>query len=412
MVLSEKRRNILLLVVCYLVYTSTYFLKYSYSSNIDMMMFKYGVSKTSVGLVSTLFFITYGIGQFINAFLSRKINIKITLPIVLALSSAINIAVLFIPTQYFEIIKYLWCFNGLILSILWPCTIKTVSENVSDKYKDGSIILFGTVTAVGTCFTYGLSALFKAIKHFELIYIFSALFSAVSIILWVSSYETMTINKKTNFEEEDTNKKDDSFFYIVPTISFITIISFISIVSAFGKEGMQTWFPIILEEKFYTSESFSTLLTVLFPFAAIIASYLSVLFNKKIKNYVLLSGLFILIGIASLSLAWIFQFNEIITLVIACIILSICCAAVANITTSIIPLRIKNKKESGFYAGLFNGCVYIGTALVTYALGASAQSLGWNKTFLIIYILFAFGLLVLIFYYFFTKLNAKSKGIK
>ena len=368
-----------------------------------MMMFKYGVTKTDVGLVTTLFFITYGIGQFVNAFLSRKINIKIILPCSLILSSLFNVAMLFIPVGSFSFIKYMWCINGFLLSLMWPCIIRVVSESISEKYKNCSVVLFGTVTAVGVCITYGLSSLFKAINHFEIIYIFSASVGIICSIIWMLSFKKMTLKQESNEDKKKENVKGneniDSSLFIVPTVSFIIVVGFISIVSAFGKEGMQTWFPIILEEKFNMNESFSTLLTIFFPFASILGTFITVYLNKKIKNYFLLSGLFILISILSLLLAWIFNFNEIATLIISTVILSVCCASITNITTSIIPLRMKNAKNSGFYAGIFNGCLYIGTSIVTYALGAIAENKSWNFAFITIIVVLAVGLVVSFIYY-------------
>ena len=74
---------------------------------------------------------------------------------------------------------------------------------------------------------------------------------------------------------------------------------------------MQTWFPLILEEKFNMPESYSTLITMLFPLASIVASILTVALNKKIKNYVLLCALFTIFGALALSFALLFDFNEI-----------------------------------------------------------------------------------------------------
>lgn len=379
-----------------------------------MMIIEYGVTKSDAGLVSTLFFITYGAGQFINAFLSKKINIKIVLPIILFCSVLINIFVLFMPVNFFAVFKYIWCLNGFLLSMLWPCTIRTVSEYISPKYKNASVLLFGTITAVGVCITYGLSALFKALHIYKMIFVFASVVGVLSIILWCFFYKTITNKQECEGQIiEEAKAKVDETLLITPMIGFVIVIGFISIVCAIGKEGMQTWFPLILEEKFNMDESYSTLITMLFPFASIIASVLAVGLNKKIKNYVLLCGVFTLAGLIALCFALLFNFNEIISLVIATIILSIACASITNVTTNIIPLRIKNVKNSGFYAGFFNGCLYIGTSIVTYALGAIAENKGWNFAFITILIVLIVGLISLICYYLIEKiLINKNKNLK
>ena len=58
-------------LLCFLVYSFAYAGRYSYSANIAPIIDFYGVNKETAGLVNTFFFISYGVGQLLNAFLCK-----------------------------------------------------------------------------------------------------------------------------------------------------------------------------------------------------------------------------------------------------------------------------------------------------------------------------------------------------
>ena len=73
---EEKRQNLLILM-CWLVYVSSYLSRYSYNSNIVAIKDYYGVTNSVTGLVSTCFFFAYGTGQLVNGLMCKKYNAKV-----------------------------------------------------------------------------------------------------------------------------------------------------------------------------------------------------------------------------------------------------------------------------------------------------------------------------------------------
>ena len=137
-----NRREIILIIFCFLAYTISYISRYSYNSNVNQIIEYYSISKAEFGLVSTLFFAGYGAGQFINAFLCRKYNKRIVIPIALTISSILNLVLFFQPP--FIIYKFLWLINGLTLSTLWPTLLQILSEHISSKNTKISVIIMAS----------------------------------------------------------------------------------------------------------------------------------------------------------------------------------------------------------------------------------------------------------------------------
>ena len=60
------KSSMLLIVLCWLIYTCSYIGKLNYAASINQVMVFYKVSHAEAGLVSTFFFFAYGVGQVVN----------------------------------------------------------------------------------------------------------------------------------------------------------------------------------------------------------------------------------------------------------------------------------------------------------------------------------------------------------
>lgn len=68
-----------------------------------------------------------------------------------------------------------------------------------------------------------------------------------------------------------------------------------AIVTNVEKDGITVWIPTILKELYATPDYLSILLTLFLPLIAVFGTALAVYFNKYIKNFVSLCGLFFLV---------------------------------------------------------------------------------------------------------------------
>ena len=132
---TEKKghsRSVLLIALCWLVYTCSYIGKLGYNANITQIEALYKISHAQAGMVSTFFFFAYGVGQIINGLFCKKYNLRFVVFGSLILSGLMNLLVGLIND--FEIVKYLWLVNGAALSVLWTSLIRLLSETLDKKY--------------------------------------------------------------------------------------------------------------------------------------------------------------------------------------------------------------------------------------------------------------------------------------
>ena len=148
------------------------------------------------------------------------------------------------------------------------------------------------------------------------------------------------------------------------------------------KDGLITWVPSILKEQYNLDSSFSIILTLALPMVAIFGNIFAVRLHKKVPDFVLHTALLFLcsggiIGgvIAGLSL------NQFLLTLVGFSIVCLLVSSANSLLTSIFPLFMKGKVNSGLTAGLLNGFCYLGSTLSSYGLGAIADAAGWIAVF-------------------------------
>lgn len=390
--MDQKRKKIkassLLIFLCWLVYTCSYVGKVNYSANINQVMDFYCVDHSSAGLVSTLFFFSYGVGQVINGLFCKKYNLKWIIFSSLAVSSIVNLIVG--ATNNFETIKYLWLLNGLAMSVLWPSLIRLLAETIDKSSMAKVSVVMGTTVATGTFFVYLLSAIFVKIDFKLSFYLPAAIFFIVALI-WLFTYTRLVGKVKTENEEseirelkiEDNIEKSYNKFAILLTISTLAIYG---IITNLIKDGLTTWAPSILKEEYYLDGAISIILTLALPVVSIFGNAFAVRVHYKITDFVLQCAIMFLIAgvvmggvIAGIALN---QFAiTLIGFTIVCLLVSSC----NSVITSIFPLFMKGKINSGLIAGILNGFCYVGSTISSYGLGAVADCFGWTAVFWVLF---------------------------
>ncbi|MDY2714768.1 MAG: MFS transporter, partial [Candidatus Borkfalkiaceae bacterium] len=141
---NSKAYQWFLIFLCFFIYFTAQLGRYSYTSNINLFEKTAGVTYTEAGLVSTLYFLTYGAGQIVNGLLCKRYNKRVMCLIAVLLSSAINFLVfLGVP---FNSLYALWALNAAAQSILYPSVMLTISENVEKKYLAAASIVMSCAT--------------------------------------------------------------------------------------------------------------------------------------------------------------------------------------------------------------------------------------------------------------------------
>lgn len=400
---TTKKRNgaILLIALCWLVYTCSYVGKVNYAANINQIMEFYSVNHNQAGLVSTLFFFSYGVGQILNGVLCKKYNIKWIIFASLTVSGIINLAVA--VTSNFILIRYLWCINGFVLAILWPTLIRLLAETLSQKDMAKASVIMGTTVAAGTFFVYGISAVFVALDAFKLSFYTAAFVLLGVALVWIFTVSKTVRSAKT--EEEHRTPQPSQQVSAATTsrpsglLTIVCMLAFYGIITNLIKDGLTTWVPSILKENYALDDALSIVLTLALPIVSVFGNAFAVKLHQKVPDFVFHSALVFLVSgtiiggvIAGLSLD-----RFILTLTgfaVVCLLVS----SNNSLITSIFPLFMKGKLNSGLIAGILNGFCYVGSTVSSYGLGWVADHFGWSAVFWLLLLACAVACIAALFY--------------
>ena len=348
---SQDRAAFLLTALCWLVYTASYVGRGNYAANINLVMDYYSVNHADAGLVSTAFFFAYGIGQVINGILCKKYNIRWVIFVCLMISGTINLIVPLLPS--FAPVKYFWMINGFVLSALWPTLIRLLSERLSSEYMARATVFMGTTVAAGTFFVYGSSAALSLFTSFKASFYTSAAILLSVAVIWLFMMPRIlpedTVEIKSEIAEATptgANKRTEGGIYAV-----ICLLALFGIITNLIKDGLTTWVPAILKERYQLTDSLSIILTLALPIVSIFGNSLAGRMHKVIPDYVYKSAIMLfssgaIIGVIICS----FSADTPILTFIGFTLVALIASACNSLITSVFPLFMSGKLNSGLIA--------------------------------------------------------------
>ncbi|MBQ8295535.1 MAG: MFS transporter [Clostridia bacterium] len=423
---TEKRKSPYtgLILLCWLVYACSYIGKLNYAANINQIMEFYDVNHADAGSVSTCFFFAYAIGQFVNGAFSKKYNVRWVVTAALLVSGGVNLTIAI--TDYFPIIKYLWFINGFALSVLWPTLIRLLSETVARKEMPCASVVMGTTVATGTVFIYALSALFAPI-NFKLAFYTAATILPVIAVIWIALFKSV-IGKAKAFEalDDEKEKTEENISERIPAtpvsvktkkkVSFdlmlmIVLLAIFAVGVNLIADGLTTWVPSILKESFGFDDSLSIILTLTLPILAVFANFFAVSVHKKIPDFVSQAALmFGGSGLLILLIIGMFTVRQAVVTIVCFALVRALIGSVNSLITSIFPLFMKGKVNSGMIAGVLNGFCYVGSTASSYGLGLVADHHGWTAVFWLLFAVCALVCVLWIVYVAIKKYKAEKQS--
>lgn len=388
--LTLKRKQQILIVIACLVYSFAYTGRYSYNANIAPIMAFYNVTRAEAGLTGTFFFFAYGAGQLIHAIFCRFYPRKYIIPGVLGVSAILNIAVFCgVP---FGAIKYLWLLNGICQSVLWPTLVLVLSDTMDSVMMKRAVFAMSLTVVIGTVISYGGSAIFNLFDLFRGAFLLGAVLMVAIGIAWLIGYDTLTVENAGLAEahaasSEATTAGGGSRKRAAngALIGLFAVCGLFIAVDNFVKDGLNTWTPVILKERFGVGDSLSIVLTVALPFCGVFGAMLALRMNRKIKDFRALSGsLLLLLSVCICGILLSMKLESMVLTVAFLGVVSCFAHGINSIMTSIMPFAMRDKVNPGFLAGLMNSAGYVGSTASAYGLGVIADRTDWNTVMYIL----------------------------
>ena len=376
-----SKHHRMLIFACAAVYVAAYVGRLSYMASMVGILNATGVTKAEAGLVSTFFYLTYGCGQLINAFLCRHYKPRPVIAGVLAVSALSNILVLFCHDV--SVIKFIWLVNGAAQSMLWCTLIELLSRRIPREHLTKATLAMSSTVAIGTVSAYGISAL--CIGFGKVFFTFGiagcVLLSMIPVwLVCTAPLKTMPLVTAIEGKPSET----PSIGRVFKTMgALILVTGVIAIGNGFLKDTMTTWVPTLLYDSFGVPEEYSVIITLILPLLSICGATIVVTMRRFVRSYNrIMSILFFGATLGFIGVLTAYHTGSIIATVLSCAVNACLMSAVNNIITFMIPMD--QPHSSGMFAGIMDAFCYVGSTLSGIVPGAVIDAGGFGTLLIIL----------------------------
>lgn len=396
--------QIRILVVGWITYASYYFGRVNFSTAIPEIKTHLLLSSQQVGLLGTGFFLTYAIGQMFSGYLSDRISPRKLVFAGMLLSGAMNL--LFAATSTYALMLFAWTLNGACQSTGWAPVIKTLTNWHRADQRRKVAGIFATSYVAGNAVTW-------TVTGWIIVWVdWAAAFWIPALLLWgfASAWFILVRDEPASvgFHELEASTSDHKIPNILQNLTRFWPLALGAVTSGFVLFSLVIWLPTYFVERMGENSGTAASLSSFLPIAGIVGSIaVSWLVSRRFSGYELNFGVALYLSVCLLLAALPYAGSSL----IANFSILILCGAIlygaATIITTIIPMLMSRKHETGTIAGFIDFAFNVGAGAAGVVIGTVIDRYSWDAVF---FVLAASAVLTGVFLSVFAKWEKKTEG--
>lgn len=396
--LNNKNSN-KLTALCSAAYFVSYLTRVNFAAVIAAIIAAGDVDKTTAGAVTTVGFITYGVGQLISGKLGDIINPKKLMFVGFILTALMNFSIPFCSSGTAMCI--VWGVNGFAQSLMWPPMVKIMKSAMTNERYDKGCVAVSWGSTGATILIYLISPLIIKLTSWKgVFFVNSSAAIIMSAVWWIlitkieketGIYYPVVSDKKGKKKE----KKKLTASMCLPLLAFTMLAIFLQ---GSLRDGVTTWVPTYISEVFKLDSGKSILSGVIVPVFSLASIQLtSIIYNKMGKKPYKCAGTMFVVSVVSTGLLALFNDKSVILTIVLCALCVGCMHGINLILVCMLPAIYADEDNMSTLSGTLNFTTYVGSAASTYGFALLSESLGWGGTIYIWLGISALGTVMCIF---------------
>lgn len=327
------------------------------------------MTKESIGLLSSVYFVVYALGQLFNGIIGDLIKQKYMVFCGLIISGIATISFPFISQYYFKLLCF--AMMGFGLSMLRGPLVKTISENMTPKYARISCVCFSSASFAGPLLAGIFAGLFRW-NYVFFIFGFITLFSAFA------SYFILTVLERKGIitYKMSACKSKTDILDIFKIDNFITYM-IIGMIVEISASSISFWIPAYMSERLMLSNQVSNMVFSAISLTKSISPFICLFILKlfgdndiKMMRMMFVIAALLYIGMNCILIPWI-------NIVLFMLALFFTSCASALLWSVYIPSLAKSGKVSSAN-GILDFSGYIGAAAASAVFSSLMSKIGWS----------------------------------
>lgn len=181
--ITGLRRQHLFFALCWTAYFSTYIGRLNFTASLAAISAAAGFSQSELGLVSSGFFVGYGIFQLVWGFAGDRLDpVRMVFSGVLC-SGLLNLAMACASSP--GLMAVIWTLNGAAQSAVWSPLLRLTVERLPGVEAMRASVRYSTTVPFGTLAAYGLAALCSAMGCWRAVFAAAGLFLTAIALCWL-----------------------------------------------------------------------------------------------------------------------------------------------------------------------------------------------------------------------------------
>lgn len=351
-----KKKSVLLFVTGYLAYSAVYVCRLNLSVAAPVLQSEGMMTKAQIGWLSSVFFITYSLGQLFNGCLGDRLKARNMICTGLLLAGICNVMIGALPP--FAAIFVLWAINGYAQSMVWGPLLRTVSASFNkEKGRYVASLLISSVAA-GSVIGIVLAS-------------FSASMLGICFAFMLPGCVTLVVCGVVMllFRTEEPAKTEKRSLlkqlFLEPKILLILLPAMIHGVL---KDNINLWAPSYFVQTFQTSISGTAFYVLIIPVISLVGRLIYPVIYRACHGREHLVTMLAL-GVSGIALMPLCVGAG---SMVSVVCLSLVAAAISVVNTSILSIYPMNFKKDGLVssvAGIMDFATYMGAGISSAIYG-------------------------------------------
>jgi sugar phosphate permease len=384
---ESVKRAILIGTICSVSYLGVYIAR-NILGAVTPQMISSGVSTTeSIGTLSSIYFITYAVGQLINGIIGDRISPKYMISLGLILAGISNIV--FTLTANNILSAYIACgFTGFFLSMIYAPMVRVVAENTEPVYATRCSLGLTFASFLGS----PLAGLLAAVMVWQSVFASS---SAILLLMGFLCILIFTVFEKKGIVSYNHIKQQKQSGNGIRVLIRHRIIRFtlISILTGVVRTTVVFWLPTYISQYLGFSTESSALIFTAATFVISLTSFVAVMLYEALGRNM---DKTILIGFTSATVCFLAVFF--IKQPVLNIIFMVLAIMSSNCASSMMWNRYcPSLRETGMVStatGYLDFVSYMAASAASSLFANAVADIGWGNLILVWFGLMALGILV------------------
>ena len=370
--MEQRRKLRLVLLLAWMTYMAAYLCRVNLSTVLDKLADGLGVSVEYLGVASSVYFVTYAVGQLLNGAVGDRVNPHRFLMLALVMTGGINV-ILSVQTSG-VVFLLLWSLNGFCQSMFWSTLLRLLSFYAEEEQRKNVSTIMSTCSVTGYLLSWVvLSSLFRPMGY-RPYFLVPGIVALALVAAWYVMSRRMPFTGVSGQRRPTPPLLQVAREFLEDRLFFVCLLCLL--VGAI-QEGAVFWLPLIFTSVLDLGEN-SLLLLVLIPFAKLagvfLARWMLTVFHENVRSAMI--TVLALACAASGTLVLTSRHTSFLTvLLIACLI------ALVNagnwFMISYLPMYFSGRNIVSTLVGTFDFSTYIGASLMSGALGVLLGRYGW-----------------------------------